>query len=299
MRKKITYLIIILSLFVACGKKLQNQPVFLLQLKTDSLQQDSTQLVVENDFYKVTFRARERMIDKFGFLDFCIRDWVLKSNQQDQIDICMDGSALRPFLNNIKIIQNDSQKKVVEMQFGKQNQFAQQYTFYPNNLFIDVAYLRYPTDWFNTVDIGTPGGITERFSATTSVYGQERWIRDLVYHEDVYWTLDKHNNTSADTNDLALEKHSVVFKNHIIMVVGNEQTGVGFGRVMPVWSENKGGVRTLKLLWDLGFENFPATGKQEVVKNNSFFGTIFLFEKGKEDAIKNARIWVEQKLKQN
>jgi len=70
------------------------------------------------------------------------------------------------------------------------------------------------------------------------------------------------------------------------MAVANTETGVGFGRVMPIKQPGKGGIKILKMLWDRGFECFPATGQAE---RPPYTGYVYVFTAGLEHAIDAGR----------
>lgn len=257
-----------------------------------------SEMEITNKFYSIKFRNRQRVIHKLGPIDFCIRDWSLNSNMQDQVNVCIDGSALRPAINSADLIVNNKYKKVVKCSYGTLNQFEQLYTFYANSSIVEIEYVKYLGAWFNTVDIGTPGGIEDRFKASTKVFNGENWIRNLTYHEEIYFNLhhEKEKEIYTETDEEYIDK--ITYKNHIIMLVFNPENGNGFCRVMPVWNENEGGTRILKMLWDVGFENFPASGDNPMSHYKSFKSCIFVFDNGYDAAINLAKEWVS-KLEQN
>lgn len=257
--------------------------------------ENAPQVEVENKFYFLSFRNRTRQIEKFGKSDFCIRDWFLKSQKQDQVDVCIDGSALRPVCSKIDLICDDENTKTIECTYGESLIFKQRYTFYRDRLYIKIDYVEYPTDWYNIVDLCTPGGITERYKAETRFYGQEDFKNRIAYHDSAYWNL--HFDPLKDIYkkiDIP-EKSSIVYKGHLIMAVGNPKTGMGFCRIMPVWTPKSGGIRTIKVLWGLGFETFPATGDQAVNCIKAFTGYIFFFNNGLDKAIEFGTKLVDSK----
>lgn len=260
-----------------------------LKMEKDSLHPDIPILVVENAHYRISFNTRERVIHKFGPLDYCIRDWVLKEKMQDQIDVCLDGSALRPNCSEIHILKDGKKEKVVQLFYGTDKNFEQHYTFHRDQPYIRIDYVRYPTDWFNTVDIGSPGGILKRFEAKTLVYGEEDWIRNKVYHEGAFWNIHLDESKEIYMESDEGKSGPILYRGHFIMLVGDPQSGVGFGRIMPMWTEDKGGIRILKLLWDLGFETFPGSGDQEIDDLKPFTGFVFLYSEGMSKALGDAK----------
>lgn len=244
------------------------------------------QVTLENSIFKAVIRVRKRKIETYGNLDHCIRDWILKSMQQDQVENCIDGSALRPLCTAATIVCDSADKKSVRLIYGNEG-FVNEYSIFPNSPVVQVDYISYcdttrPGGWINAVDIATPGGITERFTAETRVHGQEEWVRPLTFHEFPYWSIHHSDKEIYQVVD-EVDAGSLNYKDHLIMAVGNPENGTGFGRIMPLYQENaRGGVLILKLLWDVGFEPFFATGQDF---RPTFTGYLFLFMQGLEEAI--------------
>jgi hypothetical protein len=254
-------------------------------------------VTLENSMYKAVIRVRERQIRAHGKYDHAIRDWILKSNNQDQVDVCIDGSAHRYVCDRATLVADSSSFKSVRLEYG--DAYINQYTIYAHSPFIRIDYLKYDVphddgDWCNIVDIGTPGGISERYKAETKIYGQENWSRPLTYHEAPYWSIyyraDKDIYSTVDDSTAG----SLNYKDFFIMTVSNPETGVGFGRIIPIYQHtNKGGVRILKLLWDTGFEPFISTGQEERRPVTSY---VFLFQNGADAAIRAAQLFLDEHM---
>ena len=252
-------------------------------------------ITLENSIYKAVIRVRERQIRAHGKYDHAIRDWILKSTKQDQVDVCIDGSAHRYVCDRATLVADSSDFKSVRLEDG--DAYVNEYTIYAHSPFIRIDYLKYdipsdPGDWCNIVDIGMPGGISERYKAETKIYGQENWTRPLTYHEAPYWSIfyraDKDIYSTVDESTAG----SLNYKDFFIMTVSDPQTGVGFGRIMPIYLANKqGGARIIKLLWDTGFEPFISTGQEDRRPVTSY---VFLFQNGADAAIRTAQLFLDE-----
>jgi len=278
------------------AKDCASSPDTTLQILIDHVQgfPGRLRITLENRIHKAVIRPRIRKIKSYGEVDHGIRDWILKSRHQDQVEVCVDGSALRPACTAARITHDRTDAETVRLAYGD-SLFCNDYTIYRDSPVIRIDYLEYGraqvgSGWMNAVDIATPGGLSERFAATTYVLGQEQWIRPLTYHESAYWSIHHSEKEIYHTIDDS-SAGSLNYKDHFIMVVLNPETGVGFGRVMPIYKEGiRGGVRIFKLLWDVGFEPFMATGQ---AYRPPVTGYIFLFEKGVEQAIELGKAIVD------
>jgi len=233
----------------------------------------------ENALYRAVIRRHDGAVCG---VEHAIRDWILKSSGQDQVNNYIDACAQRGPLKSAAIVLQSPDSIRFRLEFRDCDDvslpFISEYTLYASSPVIRIDYLKY-TYWTNSVDIGTPGGIGERHRAQTRVYGKENYIRALDYHEASFW-----NTFDPEYKDDPKDGGSLNYRGHLIMAVADPETGVGFGRVMPVRMEGKGGIKILKLLWDLGFETFAATGDPES-ERLPFTGYIYLFESGLDDAM--------------
>jgi hypothetical protein len=277
----------------------KNDPELAISISRDSELNDFLEIKLENSVFRAVIRARERFIKTNGKYDHCIRDWVIKAADEDQVEACIDGSAHRPYCRKAVMTHDDDVKKSVELFYGDEDTFVYEYTIYANNPVIEVDYISYGGNpkygsWCNIVDIATPGGIDKKFTATTRIYGQENWVRDLVYHEDCYWSIHHDPKKSFYRIVDDASAGSLNYKDHLILVVGNPDNGRGFGRVIPIYREGvQGGVRVLKLLWDVGFEPFIRTGQDY---RPSFKGYLFIFDDGLDQAIEMGKSVVDKAL---
>ena len=149
-----------------------------VSIGNDPAYPDHFQVTLENSVYKAVFRVNK---EANGELEHAIRDWIIKSIQQDQVDNYIDACAQRPVCKFADIVYDSTDKKTVRFLFGD-DEFILDYTIFPNSPVIKVDYVKYDNKdnfWCNTVEIGTPGGIGERHKAVTKVYGQENYIRTI------------------------------------------------------------------------------------------------------------------------
>lgn len=289
-----SWFIVLLGLFSLTCKSQSEKPLSKAESLTDSdlkitIEDELTytqakKVTLENSIYKAVLRTRERNPNLIkaagGEYGTAILDWIIKSNNQDQISWGMNASEHWTHCVEAYLTYDGDDKKIVRL-IHSENDFIIDYTIFPNSPVIKIDYINYYNKkhgWFNIVDIGTPGGIKERHKAVTKIYGQERWIHELQYHEESYWNIFKKDGYNDDPTAGSLN-----YKDHLIMVLANPENGVGYGRVMPIYKEgDKGGTRILKLLWDIGFENFAGTGQSF---RPPFSGYIFIFETGLDNAM--------------
>jgi len=258
-----------------------------VQIGKDSAWKDSVDavmVVLENNLYRAVLRTRRRanwlIPAAGGRFDTAIMDWIIKSAQEDQASWGLNGSEHWTHARDAFLIYNSPAKKIVRLIQGE-NCGLIDYTIYAGSPVIRIDYIHYGNNknhWFNIVDIGTPGGLKERHQATTRIFGQEQWIRKLQYHEDSYWNIFRRDKYNDDPSAGSLN-----YKDHLIMVLANPANGRGFGRVIPLFQDgNRGGTMVLKLLWDIGFENFAGTGQ---MYQPPFVSYLFVFEKGLDQAL--------------
>ncbi len=218
--------------------------------------------------------------------EHAIRDWILKNSQVDQAVEVIDACAQRGPLKNVVVshISSDSLVMLLEYRECNSNRIMaiSRYTIYCNSPFITIDYLKYPAGWWNSVDIGRPGG---KETGSYKLYGQENYVRKIELYPKSAW-----NAFDRDYQNDPPDGGSLNYKGYMIMLVGDQETGIGFGRIMPVRSAGRGGIRILKLLFEKGFETFPATGDE----GKPFTGAVFVFENGFDKAILEAKSFVDR-----
>lgn len=241
----------------------------------------------ENAVFKGSIR--EHKGGAFG-TEHALRGWTIKSKNLNQAGVFIDACAQRGPLKNAKVIyqKGDSAKLRLEYQDAKKDGInaVSEYTFYRNSPFIKIDYLQYPDGWWNTVDIGRPGG---KSHGVYKIFGQEDYPRRSAQYPESYWnTYDK--GYESDPKDGGI----LNYKGYLIMLIGDLESGTGFGRIMPVKTASIGGAKILKLLNRRGFETFPSTGE----KAKPYSAAIFVFDQGLEKAMDEAKKYVDN-LKQH
>ena len=215
-----------------------------------------------------------------------IRDWTLKSNNLNQAAYLIDACAQRGPLQKASVIfeRPDSAKIKLEYKDCKKGGInaISEYTIYRNSPFIKIDYVKIPDGWWNTVDIGRPGGGKY---GMYKIFGQEDYIKTMQKYPDSYW----------NTHDKGYEKDpkdggALNYKGYMIMLIGNINNGSGFGRIMPIKTDKTGGLKILKLLNGRGFETFPSTGD----KAKPYSAAIFVFEDGLVNALAQAKIYIDK-----
>ncbi len=240
----------------------------------------------ENALFKVTILKNPG--DGACGKESAIRDWAMKSNNLNQAGQFIDACAQRGPLTKASVIfeRNDSAKIKLESGDCKNvgENSVSEYTFYENSPFIKIDYVKMPDGWWNTVDIGQPGG-QER--GTYKIYGQENYLRATQQYPDSYWnTFDKKDKEySTDPKDGG----SLNYKGYMIMLIGDPNNGSGFGRIMPIKTDKSGGLTILKLLNYRGFETFPSTGGKAI----SYSAAIFVFDHGLTNAMEQAENYID------
>lgn len=237
---------------------------------------------IENAVFKGTIR--ENKGGAFG-IEHALRDWTLKSNNLNQAGVFIDACAQRGPLKKATVLHQgkDSAKLRLEYQDAKAPGInaVSEYTFYTNSPFIRIDYVQYPDGWWNTVDIGRPGGASH---GVYKIYGQEDFIRRTVQYPESYWnTYDKGYET--DPKDAGV----LNYKGYAIMLIGDLASQSGFGRIIPIKSAEQGGMKILKLLNRRGFETFPSTGE----KAKPYSSAIFVFDQGLEKAMEQAKQYID------
>lgn len=209
-------------------------------------------------------------------VEHAIRDWTLKSKQIDQVDNYVDACAQRGPLDSVSVVEESDSLIRFRLEYNNCSASAihaiSEYTLYRNSPVLKIDYLQYPV-WSNTVDLARPGGTFNDTLYGAKVWGEESFIREpQVYPDSVWNTFD-----GGDYRDDPADAGTLNYNGHLIMVVANLDTGVGYGRIMPVRSPSTGGVNIVKNLWNRGFETFIDTGDSG---RKAFTGYIFVFENG-------------------
>lgn len=241
------------------------------------------EVTFENSVYKAVIR--ENAGGTCGH-EHAIRDWITKSDNIDQVGNYIDACAQRGPLKKATVLCDTADSIKFRMEFRNCTDTLisaiSEYTVYPGSPVIKIDYVKY-TNWANTVDIGTPGGTNVRSSLETKIFGQDSYSRNLQYHPGSYWnTYD-----GGDYKNDPVDGGSLNYNGYMIMAVGNTITGAGYGRIMPVIAYKVGGIKIVKLLWNQGFETFPATGQTVRLP---FTGYLYVFDSGLDSAIEMGKM---------
>lgn len=252
-----------------------------LQIRIDS-SGSYPRVELENSIYRAVIRTNQG--GACG-VEHAIRDWVIKAADEDQVDNYIDACAQRGPLIRAEVVYDGPERKTLRGEYedcpqgSGDNSAVIEYSIFAHSPVIRIDYLRYPSSWANTVDIGTPGG-TRR--GEFRFFGQREYaaqVRDIAAYPESYWnTYD-----GGEYRDDPPDGGPLNYESHVIMAVGNPENGRGFGRVMPVFErERQGGMRIIKLLFDRGFETFPRTGQEFAPP---FTGFLFAFAEGLDEAV--------------
>jgi hypothetical protein len=237
---------------------------------------------IGNDVFRATIRSHKGATCG---LEHAIRDWTINNRNVNQAVFLIDACAQRGPLKQASILfeTRDSAGVKLEYQDCKTGlvHAVSEYKVYRNSPFIRIGYLKYPEGWWNTVDIGRPGG--ER-QGVYKIFGMEDYSRDIALYPGSYWnTHDRGYETDPKDGGV------LSYKGHLIMLVGDLKSGTGFGRVMPVKTESSGGIKILKLLNRRGFETFPATGD----RGKPYSSAVFVFDQGLDQATDMAKEYID------
>ncbi len=237
----------------------------------------------ENDLFKGTIRSH-----KGGACgsEHAIRDWMIKSRNVNQAGFLIDACAQRGPLKQASILFENRDSASVQLEYGDCKtgliHAVSVYTVYRNSPFIRINYMKYPVGWWNTVDIGRPGGEKQ---GVYKIHGMEDYFRKIVLYPASYWnTYDPGYEADPENGGV------LAYKGNLIMLVGDLESGAGFGRIIPVKTGKSGGIKILKLLNRRGFETFPATGD----KGEPYSSSIFVFDKGLDQAMEMAKKYIDR-----
>jgi hypothetical protein len=278
----VTVLLLQLTLNCQGNKTPKSTPVFGVTVDKDPNFPMFPRISFENYYFKAVIRSE---VSEEGLIENGFCDWIIQSTQHDEINYMVDGCAMRPAIAKVEKIKESATEITVKITY-EANSFVQLFTVFSNQPYIKVDYLKYSelngNNWMNTVDV-TEKTSGDNRNYQTHLAGDSAYIRPKVLYEDVYWNSSEWDipKAGADPKDGG----SLNYRNNAIMVVSNKKTGAGFGRVMPFWKENEsGGMRVLKLLWNRGFETFPALGKNQHYCP-AFTAYLYCFDKGFKNGI--------------
>jgi hypothetical protein len=213
-------------------------------------------ILLENSAIRVRYAAK-RFHD--GNKDHVITEFLVKKIDGqlavgDQLDgIWMNADEGRGRITLAKVAFDSPVQKTLQVEWDN-GKVVQEFTIWPNRPIVRIDYVKYGVnivDMVNSVD-------------TFEVYGAKQWqeARIRAANETLLNIPNPHHRLTKDLYPkypfplLAgrdwekLEPKELTYHGHLILGAYNRQTGLGFGRVLPVQDTNY-----IKLL-NMGFEVF-------------------------------------------
>jgi len=240
-------------------------------------------------------------------------EWTHKSTGTNQVPDggIIDADYMRGPVRSAEITDDRIRMKRVVLEYEDlpdqtdrgdetDNHAVLAYTIFPNSPVIHIGYLDRTPMPDPIVDLGAPGGVRRiggGFSenASTSVYGQEDYHDgELVCHPKTYWT-NVNDDPRAAWGAEPADGGPLNYNSHLIVAVASNESGEGYGRMVPIHLEGtQGGACHLKLLWNTGIEFYtkPWTdsefGRSSEVQsyNPSYTAYIYCFDAGLERAMR-------------
>jgi len=221
------------------------------------------EVILENELIKVRYGAfdAENKAGREPQWETAITEFIVKPDTLNLAGRSIDAAANRGLLTKAVIIQEDNFSKTVYMRWAPQKicpDGVQEITIFKDKPYIKIEYLAYDV---NVVDISNGGG-------NYAIYGAEKWVRDFIPYPGVYFDrfhTDYENIVKPDPPDGG----PLNYNNHFIMGLYHEESGLGWGRVVPVEA-----IPIIKLLpWEgKGFELFPWWNWSKVAYTCYIFG---------------------------
>ncbi|MBL8598942.1 MAG: hypothetical protein JNL14_14500 [Devosia sp.] len=246
---------------------------------------------MRTNLFELQFGVRRRPDELRGYDDSCIVGWTIADSGNNLVEAHyledikgLDGSTYRPLCSRIDVVSAQGGEMSVRLSYNS-DEFVSTYTLRDDLPAVQIDYLIYGTyRVFNVVDIGTPGGVVEKFSGATRVLGQESWTRPIVYHERPYWNVHVDERADFLVPDAA-DAGSLNYRGYMIMAAGKEGSGWGLGRAIQIYRQGEaGGIRCVKLLWDTGFETFPCYDVDQ--ERRPFRSFLFAYSGGFDEAMR-------------
>lgn len=238
-------------------------------------------VTLDNSVQKLVVRTQNGGIGTGG-VESAIKDWILKSAGKDIVSSFVDANSFRGVLSSAVVTVNGADSKTVRLKYA--NGGIMEYTIYANSPIVKIKYEKYDTvTTSNIVDIVS---IT---NGVTRVYGQGGWLRSITssYYPCAYW--DSYETSlggcGVKYGPDPTNAGSLNYKGNIIMAFGQTgSTGIGFGRVMPVYTGTNGGIRILKIFSYGGFEPYQALSRGQLTRP-VHYGYIYSFRQGVDNGI--------------
>lgn len=237
-------------------------------------------VTLENSVQKVVIRTQYGGKGTGG-VESVIKDWTLKSRGTDIVSKYVDANSFRGALSSATIVDNGENSKTVRLTYARGS--ISENTITANSPVIKIKYEKY--DVIATSNIVDSPGI----SGVARVYGQGSWIRSITssYYQCAYWDSYERSlgGCGITYGPDPANAGSLNYKGNIIMAYGQTGTGgIGFGRVMPIYTGINGGIRILKIFSFGGFEPYQANANGQLTRP-PHYGYIYLFQTGVDNAI--------------
>jgi hypothetical protein len=212
-----------------------------------------------------------------------ITDCIIKDFPDNNLaGALLDASCHRGLLTKAEIVKDSPDEKTVYLEWVPVPKSAKKHpgparaeiSIFPDSMVLKINYISFCFP--HVCDIGLMADrVTDaNCGGRYRIYGYEKEHFPL-YEDCLYWEEDGCMGCSgehASADGFALDPGPLNYNGWYVMGVYLEDSGLGFGRVMPV--EN---MRVIKLLWNKGFELFP--------KGENVPCYLFLFTGGADDVI--------------
>ncbi len=239
---------------------------FHITIGRDSLFSKNPVIIMENDKFIAVVRNCDRMLHKFGSTDVCIRDWLSKSTDTLYSGFCVTGNPRRNEISKVQLLSDGPLKKELIAQFGTRSKFYKHFTLLKDSSVIKVEYLNYHPDSFSVSDTDSLEEIPNWQKEVMLFFGGDEWTRTNKSTKESYWNTERKINSMNCSDIEQADIGWSVYKGHLITIVGNSFTGLGFGKIMPNWNVEQG-TDLNKVFWDEGNVNFPTTSSREFQKH--------------------------------
>lgn len=237
-------------------------------------------VTLENSVQKLVIRTQYGGKGTGG-VESVVKDWILKSRDTDIVSKYIDGNSFRGVLSGASIVNNGENSKTVRLTYARGS--ISEYTITANSPIIKIKYEKYDVIATSNI-VDSPG-----LSGVSRVYGQGSWMRSITgsYYPCAYWDSYETylGGCGVTYGPDPANAGSLNYKGNIIMSYGQTGTsGIGFGRVMPIYTGINGGIRILKIFSFGGFEPYQANANGQLTRP-PHYGYIYLFQTGVDNAI--------------
>lgn len=193
------------------------------------------EVILENAQLKVRYQYYQSTTEKT-----VIRDFILKSLNEDQAGKYLDGAANRGLMTNAYLKYSGPDRKTVRLEWND-GAWVEEVSIFPDGAYLQIDYLKYGID---VLDLGAPGQTT---SGYYEFHGGAGWRRPYVLNPESYYNRHPGGGYNDPADGGALNDNG-----YFVGGVYNPENQRGYGRVMPI-----GAVDVIKLIDNRGFQFFP------------------------------------------